>query len=372
MIPDVLVIGSGVVGLSIAHELLSNGLMVTVVDAKEPGRGASWAAAGVLAPQGAHPHGGPYLDLSLRSNGLYPDFAARLQEETGLDIELRADGGLQLAMDDAEAAELESRYQDQVGLGLPVERLTDADVRVLEPELSPEVRCGLLFRGVGQVENRRLVRALIMAVRLKGGMITGGMPVRRLVIRKNRVTGVMVQQETLKAGLIINAAGAWARTFAGRNTALSPPVKPVKGQMLALDITERPLFQHVIQGLDQYLVPRRDGRLLVGATVEKKGFDTQVTAGGIAKLLSHAIRMAPSLGSAPIVETWAGLRPMSKDGKPILGPSGVQGLILATGHYRNGILLTPVTARLIADYVLTERVSADLKPFLPDRFTPAP
>ena len=368
MIPDVLVIGSGVVGLSIAHELLSNGLTVTVLDAIEPGRGASWAAAGVLAPQGAHPHGGPYLDLSLQSNGLYPAYAARLEEETGLTIEHRADGGVHIALDDVEAAELETRYQDQIKLGLPVERLTEAEVRVLEPELSPEVRCGLLFRGMGQVENRRLVKALIMAVRLKGGTITGGAPVRRLAIRKNRVTGVMVQQETLKAGLIINAAGAWARTFAGRNTALSPPVKPVKGQMLALDITDRPLFRHVIHGLNQYLVPRCDGRLLVGATVEKRGCDTQVTAGGITRLLSHALRMAPALSSAPIVETWAGLRPMSKDGKPILGPSGVEGLILATGHYRNGILLTPITAKLIAEHVLTGTVSADLKPFLPDRF----
>lgn len=370
MIPDALVIGAGAIGLSIAHELLSNGLTVVVIDATEPGRGASWAAAGVLAPQGAHPHGGPYLDLSLRSHGLYPAYAARLKDETGLDIEHRADGGLHIAMDDAEAAELESRYQGQVILGLPVERLTDAEVRVLEPALSPEVRLGLLFRGLGQVENRRLVKALIMAVRLKGGTITGGAPVRRLVIRKNRITGVMVQQETLRAGLIINAAGAWARTFGGRNTALSPPVKPVKGQMLALDIAERPLFRHVIQGLDQYLVPRRDGRLLVGATVEKLGFDMQVTAGGITRLLSHAIRIAPVLSSAPLVETWAGLRPMSKDGKPILGPSGVEGLIFATGHYRNGILLTPITARMIGDYVQTGTVSADLKPFLPDRFKP--
>ncbi|MBM3264777.1 MAG: glycine oxidase ThiO [candidate division Zixibacteria bacterium] len=371
MIPDVLVVGAGVIGLSVAHELLERGLRVTVLDAGEPGRGASFAAAGVLAPQGAHPHTGPYLDLSLRSRDLYASYTARLRECTGMDVEYRTDGGLHIALDDIEATELETRLQDQQKLGLPVERLSGDEVRRLEPALSPEVRMGLLFRGLHQVENRRLLRALIGAVGLRGGVLLSGMPVRRLAFRKGRVTGVAVQYETLKAGLVVNAAGAWARMLGVRNLSLAPPVKPVRGQMLALDVASKTPFRHVIQGSGQYLVPRRDGRLLVGATVEKVGFDNQVTTAGLAELTTRALRIAPLLASAPVVETWAGLRPMSKDGKPILGPAGIAGLVLAVGHYRNGILLAPITATLIADHVTGEGIAPDLTPFLLERFSPA-
>jgi glycine oxidase len=365
---DALIIGGGVIGLSVAHTLLEQGLRVLVIDADAPGRGASWAAAGVLAPQGAHPHAGPYLYLSLQSRDMFGVYAAQLKEETGVDIEYRTEGGLHVALDEAEALELEARHRDQEALGLPVEKLSGEDVRALEPALSPEVRCGLLFHGLHQVENRRLLKALTVAVGMKGGVFQCGAPVTRLLIKKDRIIGVAMQTEILKAGIVINAAGAWSRTLGGDDPAITPPVKPVRGQMLALDVTARPSFRHVIHSTDQYLVPRRDGRLLVGATVERVGFDTRTTAGGLSRLLTQALRMAPPLETAPVLETWAGLRPMSRDGKPILGPTGVEGLLMATGHYRNGILLAPITAKLIGDYVTTGQVSPDLKPFLLERF----
>lgn len=372
MIPDVLIIGAGAIGLSIAYTLIGRGLRVTLLDAGEPGKGASWAAAGVLAPQGAHPGAGSYLDLSLRSREMYEAFAEGLREDTGTDIQYRAEGGLHIALDHAEYEELMSRFRHQQALGLPVEYLGPEETLTLEPAISPDVRGSLLFTGMAQVDNRQMVRALRIAVGMKGGVVNAGVPVTGLTIRKDRLTRVETTQGVYKAGVVINAAGAWARLPTGGHPDITPPVKPVKGQMLAVDGVDGPSFRRVIQGKDQYLIPRGDGRLLVGATVEKVGFDTRVTAGGLSRLLDNAIRMAPSIANAPVIEIWAGLRPMSKDGKPILGPTPVAGLLLATGHYRNGILLTPVTAMLIADYITEGKVPAAMTPFLLERFSKAP
>lgn len=367
MSSDVIIIGSGVIGLSIAHTLIREGLSVILLDSGQPGRAASWASAGVLAPQGAQPQAGPYLDLSLKSRDLYDGFAQQLMEDSGIDIEYRGDGGLHIAVDDGEAEVLEARYQHQQKLGLPVERLEPKDVLSLEPALSPEVRVGLMFTGLHQVENRRLVQALTVAVGLQGGTFVTGAPVTALMIGKNKVSGVETPRGRFRGGIVINAAGAWAGQIGG-SAAPSPPVKPVKGQMLALNVGTTTPIRRVIHGIGQYLVPRRDGRLLVGATVEKTGFDVCVTAGGITKLLNNAFRMAPSLDQASIMESWAGLRPKSKDGKPILGPAGVGGLVMAAGHFRNGILLAPITAKLIGEYVLNGGVSSEMTPYLLDRF----
>jgi glycine oxidase len=368
MIPDVVIVGAGAIGLAIGHELCGHGFRVIILDAGEPGRRASWAAAGVLAPQGAHPHAGPYLSLSLKSRDMFPDYAAQLRDETGIDIEHRTEGGLHIALDDAEAAELSERCAHQKSLGLPVEYLTGEETRSLEPALYPETRCGLLFREMHQVENRRMVTALAAATRLRGGVIHAGSPVIQILVNKGRVVGVETPGMRYRAGMVILAAGAWSRLVCRGIDEIKLPVRPVKGQMVALDGGGHTVFHRVIHGLSQYLVPRRDGRILVGATVEKVGFDATVTAGGVAQLLNQAIRVAPGLQTAPVVETWAGLRPMSRDGKPILGPTGVPGLIAATGHYRNGILLTPVTARLVAEYVRTGSVPGEMRAFLPDRF----
>ena len=364
---DVVIVGAGVIGLAIAHELLSQGTRVTLVDQGEPGRGASWASAGVLAPQGALPMYRPYLDLCLASRDLFSDWSAHLLEETGIDVEYRTDGGLQVAFDDEESEELAQRYRHQQELGLPVERLTAQEVRALEPMLSPETRSGLLFEGVHQVENRRLVQALFAAVKGRGGEFRVGNPVIDLIIRRNRAAGVVLPGERIGAGQVVIAAGAWSGLL-NWIPGQPPPVQPVRGQIVCVDGSGLTPLRRVINGLGQYLVPRRDGRVLLGATVEKTGFDTNVTAGGLSAVMKEGLRMAPGLAGAPVVETWAGLRPMSKDGKPILGPSYLERLVLATGHYRNGMLLAPVTGRLIADYLSTGAVPEAMAPFLLDRF----
>ena len=364
---DVVIVGAGVIGLAIAHELLCRGMRVTLVDPGQPGRGASWASAGVLAPQGALPWYRPYLDLCLASLDMFADWSAHLLEETGIDVEYRTDGGLQVAFDDEESEELSQRYRHQLELGLPVERLTGEEVRTLEPMLSPETRCGLLFERMHQVENRRLVQALVEAVKGRGGEFRIGNPVVDLVVRRNRAAGVVLPGERIGADRVIIAAGAWSGLLHWI-PGLPLPVQPVRGQIVCVDGSALTPLCRVINGLGQYIVPRRDGRVLLGATVEKTGFDATVTAGGLSAVMKEGLRMAPGLAGAPVVETWAGLRPMSKDGKPILGPAGLEHLVLATGHYRNGILLAPVTGRLVAEYLSTGAVPSAMSPFLLDRF----
>ena len=364
---DVVIAGAGVIGLSIAHELLCRGTRVTLVDPRQPGMGASWASAGVLAPQGARPFHRPYLDLCLSSRDLFADWSAKLLEETGIDIEYRTEGGLQVAFDDAESEELGQRYRHQLDLGLPVEQLSGEEVRAFEPMLSPETRCGLLFEGMHQVENRRLVQALFAAVRARGGEFRIGNPVTDLIVRRNRAAGIVVPGERIGAERVVVAAGAWSGLLKWIPGS-PPPVQPVRGQMVCVDGSGVPPLGRVIYGPEQYLVPRRDGRVLLGATVEKTGFDASVTAGGVSDVIREGLRMAPGLAEAPVVETWAGLRPMSKDGKPILGPADLERLVLATGHFRNGILLAPITGRLIADHLEHGAVPPAMAPFLPDRF----
>ena len=364
---DVVIAGAGVIGLSIARELLCRGTRVTLVDPRQPGTGASWASAGVLAPQGARPFHRPYLDLCMASRDLFADWSAALLEESGIDIEYRTEGGLQVAFDDEESDDLARRYRHQRDLGLPVDRLTGEEVRALEPMLSPETRCGLLFEGMHQVENRRLVQALVASVKSRGGEFLIGDPAVDLIVRRNRVAGVVLPGERIGADQVVIAAGAWSG-LQSWIPGLPLPVEPVRGQIVCVDGSGFPAVTRVINGLGQYLVPRRDGRVLFGATVEKTGFDTSVTAGGLSDVMQRGLRMVPGLSGAPVVETWAGLRPMSKDGKPILGPSGLEGLVLATGHYRNGILLAPVTGRLVAEYLVTGEVPAAMNPFLVDRF----
>ena len=361
------IVGAGVIGLSVARELLCRGMSAILVDPRQPGMGASWASAGVLAPQGARPFYRPYLDLCMASRDMFADWSAALLAESGIDIEYRTEGGLQVAFDEEESEELAQRYHHQRELGLPVDRLTSEEVRTLEPMLSPETWCGLFFEGMHQVENRRLVRALVASVKGRGGEFRIGDPVVDLIVRNNRVAGVILPDGRIGADRVVIAAGAWSG-LQNWIPGLPLPVEPVRGQMVCVDGSGFPAVTRIINGLGQYLVPRRDGRVLFGATVEKTGFDTSVTAGGLSAVMEQGLRMAPGLAGAPVVETWAGLRPMSKDGKPILGPSSLEHLVLATGHYRNGILLAPITGRLVADHIATGEVPEAMGPFLVDRF----
>jgi glycine oxidase len=365
----VAVVGGGAIGLAVAWRSARAGLAVTVVDAA-PGRGASWAAAGMLAPvTEAHYGEEALLGLNLAALARWPSFAAELAEAAGVDPGYRETGTLTVARDADDNAALDDLYAYQRELGLEVERLRGRECRALEPALAPRVRGGILVPGDHQVDNRALVRALLAAaeragVRLERARAAG------LEVAGERVCGVRTAGERfVPADTVVLAAGAASGDLDGLPPALRPPVRPVKGQLVHLRaLPGAALPARVIRGLDVYLVPRGDGRLVVGATVEERGADVTVTAGAVLDLLRAAEELLPGVRECALVETVAGLRPGSPDNAPLIGPGGLDGLVVAAGHYRNGILLAPVTADAVAALLTGGAPPADLEPFSPRRF----
>jgi glycine oxidase len=312
----------------------------------------------------------PLLPLTLESQRLWPQFALELEAASGISVEYRSDGTLNVALNRDDAETLRHSYEFQKGLGLDLEWLNAAEARRLEPHLKPGIAAAVLSRNDHQVENRCLARALIAACRAAGVDLHEHCAVREVVIAGGGASGVETARGREDADIVVLAAGAWSREIGGIPAAYLPPVRPVKGQMLALQMDKAaPLIRHVLWLPRGYLVPRNDGRLVIGATVEERGFDTTITAGGILALLEGAWRALPAIEELPIAETWVGFRPGSRDDAPMLGPSGIDGLIIATGHHRNGILLTPVSAAIVSNYILSGRLPEMARPFAPQRFS---
>jgi glycine oxidase len=365
---DVLVVGGGVIGLGVAWRAAQAGMAVTVVD-PSPGRGASWAAAGMLAPVTEVHYGEQaLLRLNLAAADRWPGFAAELEEAAGRQVGYRRCGTLTVARDTDDNAALEDLYRFQLRCGLQVERLRSRDCRRLEPGLAPSVRGGVLAPGDHQVDNRALAGALLAACERAGARLLADRATG-LQLDGERVTGVrLAGGGSPAAATVVLAAGCWSRELGGLAAELLPPVRPVKGQLLHLrGPADDPLCRRNVRGLEVYVVPRADGRVVVGATVEEQDFDTRVTAGAVHDLLRAALELLPDVAELELVETVAGLRPGSPDNAPLLGPAGVDGLVVATGHYRNGILLAPVTAEAVAELLATGRVPAAIAPFSPAR-----
>jgi glycine oxidase len=358
-----------VIGLGIAWRAATAGLSVTVID-EAPGRGASWAAAGMLAPVTEVHYGeGPLLGLNLAAAGRWPSFAAEVEQASGQPVGYLPGGTLAVARDADDNAALEDLYRFQLRCGLEVERLRSRECRQLEPGLAPSIRGGVLAAGDHQVDNRALVEALVVAGERAGVRTVAGR-VAELASDGDRVAGVVLAGgERLAAGAVVLAAGCWSGGLGGVAAEALPPVRPVKGQLLYLrGPADQPLCQRNVRGLEVYVVPRSDGRVVVGATVEEQGFDTRVTAGAVGDLLRAALELLPDVAELELAETVVGLRPGSPDNAPMLGPAGPEGLVVATGHYRNGILLTPVTADAVAELLATGRVPDLIAPFAPGRF----
>ena len=361
-------------GLGIAWRLAQSGCPVTVYDRGEAGRGASWAAAGMLAAAiETEPGEEKLLALTLESQRLWPDFARELHTASGISVGYRDEGTLDVALTRDDAEHLRHKYDFQKGLGLELEWLSGVDVRRREPHLRPGIPGAVLSPRDHQVENRLLGRALAEAARGAGAVLHERCAVREIDIVGERACGVCTDRGHDPAEFVVLAAGAWSREIGGIPPAHLPPVRPIKGQMLAMRMDrEMPLLRHVMWlPRGGYLVPRLDGRLVVGATVEERGFDDTVTAGGLLALIESAWRAVPAIEELPVAETWVGFRPGSRDDAPILGPSGIDRLVMATGHHRNGILLTPITADLISAYLLSGRLSESVRPFTPERFVTA-
>jgi len=372
--PKTVVIGAGVIGLGIAWRLAQAGCAVSVFDRGEAGHGASWAAAGMLAAAvETEPGEEPLLPLALESQRLWPDFARELEAASGISVNYRDEGTLVVALNRDDAVQLRHSYEFQKGLGLDLHWLNAAEVRQREPHLKPGIAAAVWSPNDHQVENRDLGRALAVAARKAGVELVEHCAVREAILAGGRVAGVVTERGREPADVVVLAAGAWSREIGGIPAAYLPPVRPIKGQMLALQMDPAaPLLRHVVWLPRAYLTPRNDGRLIIGATVEERGFDASLTAGGMLALLEGAWRAVPTIEELPIAETWVGFRPGSRDDAPMLGPSGIDGLVVATGHHRNGILLSPVTAAVVSTFVLTGRLPETARPFSPERFAAAP
>lgn len=374
---DVLVIGGGIIGLVTAWRAAQRGFTTAVVD-PEPGGGAAQVAAGMLAAVTELHYGEQtLLGLNLASARRYPDFAAELTDVTGHDLGYRRCGTLAVALDADDRAHLRELHALQRQSGLDSEWLSGRECRRLEPMLAPGVRGGLRVDGDHQIDPRRLTGALLVACE-RAGVVFHRAWAERVDVVRDRATGVTTTAGTaLTADQVVLAAGSLSGRLAGVPDAVLPPVRPVKGQVLRLTVPQRyaPFLSRtvraVVRGSQVYLVPRENGELVVGATSEELGWDTTVTAGGVYELLRDAHELVPGITELPLTETRAGLRPGSPDNAPLLGPTELAGLSLATGHYRNGVLLTPVTGDAMAHVLATGELPEEARAFTPRRFSPA-
>lgn len=369
---EIVIVGAGVIGLATAWRAAAGGATVTLVD-PSPLSGASSVAAGMLAPVGELAYGEePLLRLGLASRARYSAFVAELEELTGLDTGYRADGLVQVAFDADDLKYLDDLRRFQESLGLPAEALTARECRRAEPMLAPGVRGGLLAPRDGSIDPRRLGTALLAAAERFGARLVRRRAAR-IVVAGDAAAGVGLDDGTVvRADRVLLAAGPWSADLAGLPPGTVPPVRPVKGQVIRLR-TRVPFLRRTVRGLVKgsavYLVPRADGEIVIGATQEELGFDTRVTAGGLWELLRDAHELVPGVTELEFAEVTAGLRPGSPDNAPVMGPAALPGLIAGTGHFRNGILLTPVSADILSAMLLDGPVPEIAGPFSPGRFS---
>ena len=371
---DAIVVGGGVIGLSCAWRAARRGASVVVLERERPAAGATGVAAGMLAPVGEASWGEePLLAINLESLRRWPEFATELEADASEAVGYSECGALHVALDRDEAEELARRYELHQSLGLESEWLRGSECRRLEPGLATAVTAGVHAPHEAAADSRRLCAALLAALERHGAEVHSGAEVRSADPGEDGGWRVDVADgRRFEATSLVLAAGCWSGGEWLPEEA-RPPVRPVKGEILTLrGPCEDPVCARIVAGERVYLVPRDDGRLLVGATVEEHGFDTTVTAGGVHELLREAYRLLPEIAELEFLEWSAGLRPGTPDNSPLIGPGAASGLLVATGHYRNGVLLAPVTAESVAALLAGEEAPIDLEPFSPTRFASKP
>jgi glycine oxidase len=366
MSADVIVVGGGVIGCSIALKLASDKVKVAVIERGGIGGEASRAAAGMLSPQTEAGKPGPFFDLCLRSRKLYPEFTKSLSDLTGLDTEYRDEGTLCIALEPDEQERQHQQYDWQFNAGLRIQSLDDRELTKIEPAITPGATGALFLPDDHQVDNRRLMDALAAALDYYGVELRCGVGVESLSIKGNRVTGVMTRDGKAGAGHVVIAGGCWSGCLL-EQAGVEAGIVPARGQMIALGGKPAPISR-VIHAKGCYLVPRRNGRTLIGSSTEYTGYDKSTTPEILDSLLSAACRAVPALSEYEVVESWCGLRPDTADHLPVLGNCGIDNLVIATGHFRNGILLAPITAELIVETIRTGMMPAELEPFAAGRF----
>jgi glycine oxidase len=362
---DAAIAGGGLIGGTIAWELARAGLEVALFDQGQPGEGASWAGAGILSPAPENTGMIAAVPLGRASLALYPEFVATVEEFSGQSVGYRPKGTVEALFSGDAQAKLNTIVALHHGLGLQAEPLSPEDARELEPALSDDLEAAVLRPYEASIDNRALTQAVLVAAERAGAKIFSRRCVQSISRSDQRCTGLMVDNKKIESRWTVIAAGCHSAEIQGAG--IYAPVRPAKGQMIALS-AKKVMIEHVLWSERVYLVPRNDGRILAGATVEYVGFEKDVTAGGLQKILAGALELAPGLANAHIQESWAGLRPDSPDHLPIIGPTDVEGLLIATGHFRSGILLSPITAKLIREWITTQNVSVDWTRFSPMRF----
>jgi glycine oxidase len=360
--PDIAIIGGGVIGCAIAYEMARRGAgRVEVVERGEPGGGASGAAAGVLAVASSRAPGGALFELRRAGAGMFPALSEDLRERSGVNIEYRERGLLKLAFSEKESAALQALTSKRAEQGFVAKWLEPSRVHDVQPGVSPALRGAAHFAGDGAVNAVLLVRALRAASERLGVVYRCTAPLTGMEVSAGRVLGITAGGERLTPGTVVVAAGAWSAEI-GSLLRVKVPVRPDKGEMIAL--RNCPPILRTVSWDDGYLAPRCDGEVLVGSTSTRGVFDTFVMAGSVQLLLERAVHMVPALREATVVRMWAGLRPCPTIRRPIIGPvRGYENVVLATGHHRSGVLLAPITARLVAELILEQATSVDLRPF---------
>ena len=365
---DAVIAGGGLIGASIAFELAEAGMKVALYDAREPAREASWASAGMISPAPEDAGMIPFMPMSLASAALYPELIRKVEELSGKDVGYLKSGALDILLEGNAREELSTIIALQHGVGLRAEALSAERARQMVPSLTEKMQAAIFRPDDASLDPRILTEAMLEAAQRKGVKVFAGNGAKALKKPGGHCGGLILERGEAEARWTIIAAGCFSARIEGAEP--YAPVFPAKGQMLALrcDSVE---IKRILWTGHKYLVPRKDGRLLAGSTIERTGFDRSVTAGAIQSILSEVIKIVPELEVARIEETWTGLRPDSPDHLPIIGPTDVDGLLIATGHFRSGVLLAPITARMIREWVTTQRVSVDWERVSPTRFLEA-
>jgi glycine oxidase len=371
---DAIIVGGGLIGAAIAFELAGEKIRVVVIDRQQPGREASWAAAGMLSPGPDSPEAIPLVPLAKESLRLYPEFVAEVEEGSGARVNFARAGALEVFWGPRGDFARDQMIEEYRRLEIAIERISPEAARKVEPALGPAAAAVAWLLEEATVDPRLLTEAVLAGAERRGGDIRAGCAVESLLCRSGACTGVVAGGEKMAAAHVVIAAGSFCGTISGcvseteGNLARYAPVRPVRGQMIALR-SESVKLHRVLRSSRGYLVPRPDGRIVAGSTLEDAGFVKEVTPEGIRRILDGAIELAPALADAKIVEQWAGLRPDTPDHLPVIGPTEMSGLVMATGHYRNGILLAPVTAKIVRDWIFSGKTSFRAENFSPLRFT---
>jgi glycine oxidase len=364
---DVVIAGGGLIGASIAFELAEVGMKVALYDAREPAREASWASAGMISPAPEDAGMIPFMPISLASAALYPELIRKVEKLTGKDVGYLKSGALDIILEGNAQEELSTIIALQHGVGLRAEALSAERARQMVPSLTEKMQAAIFRPDDSSVDPRVLTEAMLEAAQMKGAQVFAGNGAKGLKLG-GQCRGLILERGEVEARWTIIAAGCFSARIEGAGP--YAPVFPAKGQMLALRCESLEMKRILWTG-HKYLVPRKDGRLLAGSTIERTGLDRAVTAGAIQSILSEVIRIVPELEAARVEETWTGLRPDSPDHLPIIGPTDVDGLLIATGHFRSGVLLAPITAQLIREWITDGRVSLDWERVSPMRFLEA-